>query len=231
MCCSRLAAQKRQCSVACLPSHVTAVTHAVVSCRYRPLNSYFKLWVVAYTSHYFSLFLPGCSYYSPVLSAATWQQFDSLIYSHLRREFPYTPAKVHSFFIFLPSGPWSVKTRIRTFPLRALSVLTARRLQRCKPDASLPDSLIFICGFQVCVCVACLFVGSGLFALTACLLTVHLPEQRLKLPLPHLLSLRCLFASEQFRDAQSLQRNNGTKCLKKHICSLFYGDVHSKRLR
>lgn len=127
-------------------------------------------------------------------------------------------------------------------------------LHCCKADASLPASLIFICGFQVCVCVACLFVGSGLFALTACLLTVHLPEQRLKLPLPHLLSLRCLFACEQFQDTQSLQRNNRTKCLKKkkkrvggctysglffysntdfffyvnHICSLFYGDVHSK---
>lgn len=138
---------------------------------------------------------------------------------------------------FLFFHPWSVTTRSRTFPHRAVSVLTARGLECCKPDASLPASLIFICGFQVCVCVACLFVGSGLFALTACLLTVHLPEQRLKLPLPHLLSLRCLFACKQFQDTQSLQRNNRTKCLKKtsetfffhvnHICSSFYGDINT----
>lgn len=102
VCCSYLAAQKRLCSVACLPSHVTAVTHAVVSCRYRPLNSYFKQRVVAYTSHFFFLFLSGCSYYSPVLSAATWQPYDSLIYSHLRRSFlADRPTCIHFFFIFI----------------------------------------------------------------------------------------------------------------------------------
>lgn len=72
------------------------------------------------------------------------------------------------------------------------------------PTSSIYPRLVSFFVFAACVCLWDLAV----FALTACLSTVHLPERQLKPPWsPRSLPLRCLFARRQFPARASCRRN------------------------